>query len=288
MLDSLTASQLSLSNVIAFWEPVVAPLLEARAPDVVVEIGVLGGGTTVKLLDFAEAHDVVVHAIDPAPADNGLIEDLRRRHEPRFIFHREKSLDALPRIDEPHVVLIDGDHNWYTVLGELRVLAARAAEHGWRFPLTFLHDVDWPYGRRDSYYDPDAIPAEHRQAFRRGGLVYGESELSPERGINIAAKNATEEGTPRNGVRTAVEDFLAETDLDLVFKSVTGYNGLGIIVAREDLDGNGRLRAAVAELESPEWLSRHCRRLEEARIHHLIESSELRRAMRALERGDTA
>ncbi len=270
--------------MIAFWETVVAPLLEARAARVIVEVGVLGGDTTVKLLEYAEAHDCVVHAIDPVPAAPKFIDDLGQRYGRHFVFHQEKSLDALPRIDEPDAILIDGDHNWYTVVNELRLLAAAAVQRSQPFPLTFLHDIGWPYGRRDAYYDPDAIPPEHRQPFRKAGVVPGMTELSPTSGINLGANNALQEGTDRNGVLTAVEDFLTDTGLVLVFKTVAGYNGLGIIVSQEQLDSIDRLREALAELESPAWLAHHCRRLEDSRIHLLAKAAALGRELRARKR----
>ena len=34
-------------------------------------------------------------------------------------------------------------------------------------PLLVLHDVGWPYGRRDLYYDPDDIPASTASPWRK-------------------------------------------------------------------------------------------------------------------------
>ncbi len=42
-------------------------------------------------------------------------------------------------------------------------------------------------------------------------------------------------GGPRNGVLTAVEDFLGETERDLTLFVVPGNKGLAIIVGREHL-----------------------------------------------------
>ena len=42
----------------------------------------------------------------------------RERAEVELI--RETSLEALPRIEMPDVVVIDGDHNYHTVSEELR------------------------------------------------------------------------------------------------------------------------------------------------------------------------
>ena len=58
--------------------------------------------------------------------------------------------------------LVDGDHNWYTVYNELKMLAATARDAGAPLPLLIMHDVCWPYGRRDLYYAPERIPEEFR------------------------------------------------------------------------------------------------------------------------------
>jgi len=100
--------------------------------------------------------------------------------------------------------------------------------------VTFLHDVEWPYGRRDLYYVPERIPADQRQPFARSGIVRGRSELSP-RGINAVFANAKHEGGPRNGVLTAVEDFIDETQRELELFILPGDEGLGIVVDRKRL-----------------------------------------------------
>jgi hypothetical protein len=234
---------------------------------VIVEIGALEAGTTRKLLDFAATReDCVVHSIDPAPAGDSDLEQLERLHRGRLVFHRALSLDALPTIERPDVVLVDGDHNWYTVHSELEVLSERAEAECRAFPLTLLHDVDWPYGRRDGYYNPETIPAEHRNPHSQGGIVFGRQELAEGTGINQGAHNATMEGTPRNGVLTAIEDFLAERGSSLEFRRVIGFHGLGILVSSDELQRNELLRARLDEFESPAWLKEQCRFLEQTRL----------------------
>ena len=73
--------------------------------------------------------------------------------------------------------LIDGDHNWYTVYHELRLLHEVARAAGEPLPLLILHDVGWPYGRRDLYYGPEQIPEEFRQPYAQQGMLKGSSEL---------------------------------------------------------------------------------------------------------------
>ena len=83
------------------------------------------------------------------------------RERPELELVRATSLEALPRIPLPDAVIIDGDHNYYTVSEELRLIGERAP--GAELPLLLFHDVCWPHGRRDDYFAPELIPAEHRQ-----------------------------------------------------------------------------------------------------------------------------
>jgi hypothetical protein len=267
-----------------FWEPVVKPLLECLSPSAVVEVGTWNGETTRKLLQFAAERDCVVHTIDPHPGKSFEFEDLHDRYGNRLVFHRATSIAALPEIERIDAALLDGDHNWYTVYNELRLLAAHADREESEFPLTLLHDIDWPYGRRDCYYDPESIPEEHRQAFERRGMVPGQVPLSESGGVNAGGKNAVAEGTPRNGVRTAVEDFLADTKLELRFKDVPGLHGLGIIVAESQLAANTELAAELRRFSSPEWLTDHCRWIEKARLLNWTQSVTDRLKLREAER----
>lgn len=127
--------------------------------------------------------------------------------------------------------LIDGDHNWYTVFKELKVIAERdlLAPGG----AIFLHDVRWPYARRDMYYDPATIPNEYIHAHAKQGIVKGRSELSNDSGHLQGLNNAQHEGGPRNGVLTAVEDFLEETPKRFSFIVSPVEYGLGVLIDTE-------------------------------------------------------
>src|SRR5262249_34702764 len=155
------------------------------------------GINTKKLLAHCEAHDAVLHVIDPAPRFD--VAAWQQRFGARFVLHREPSLAALPRIDQIDAVMIDGDHNWYTVISELRVIAERCSARNRPFPLAFLHDIGWPYGRRDLYYDPATIPPNYRQAYAQSGVRPGVPALVPG-GMNSHLCNAAVENTPYNGV----------------------------------------------------------------------------------------
>jgi hypothetical protein len=267
--------------------PVVAPLLAAADPDVVVEIGVYRGAITKLALRTTAERGAIVHAIDPAPQDAFDVEELEQAYGERFVFHRALSLDALPGIGGADAVLIDGDHNWYTVYNELKTIARLADEDGRPFPLTMMHDVEFPYADRDMYYFPETIPEEHRRPTGLGGMAIGRDELIEDGGLNAGSHNALAAGGPRNGVMTAVSDFLSEVQAPVHFKAVIGFFGLGVLYDERQLEARPALRERIDELDSPEWLREQCRRIEHGRLLTLAQlqaATRKRAAERAAER----
>jgi hypothetical protein len=219
-----------------FWFTVVRPLLETMQPAAVVEIGAGTGVNTRKLVKFCRATSATLHVIDPAP-----------RFEPGddLVFHRALSLDVLGRLGPVDVALIDGDHNWYTVFHELKLLQRVARGSGSPTPLVVCHDVCWPYGRRDVYFDPDAIPARFRQPWKRAGIRPDSEALVADGGINPTLANAVHEGGPRNGVLTAIEDFVEEADEPLQVTLLPVLHGLAIVAPRSRLDATPELESVI-------------------------------------------
>ncbi len=251
------------------WEPILRDLTEATQPRQLVEIGVASGLLTAKLLDYCLATGALLHAIDPAPQLD--VADWRERYQDSLIFHRARSLEVLEDLHEVDVAYIDGDHNWFSVYNEMRQLERTALTDQRVPPLVTLHDVGWPYGRRDLYYDPDTIPESHRQPYRKLGLMPGEAKLV-QGGMNGELNNAIHHGTPRNGVRTAVEDFVAESELEWLTVYIPGFHGLGIAVAKDRLADNPRLSDAIESLRTAEFLEKRAEELELARVRIEIEA----------------
>ena len=210
-----------------FWSFIVAPVLRDRAPGRIVEVGSQSGESTARLLELARELDAHLDVIDPLPMAN--LEQIRPLLDAHGTFHRALSLDALPHLPAAEAYLLDGDHNWYTVFNELALIHAATAEAPDPGPVIILHDVGWPYGRRDLYYDLDRVPAAGRQPIVQGGLRQGRDEVVPEDGMNAHLHHADHEGGPHNGVRTAVEDFLGARAGEYRFESVPAINGLGFI-----------------------------------------------------------
>ena len=255
-----------------FWDALIGPILEAAWPKSIVEIGSDEGLNTRNLLTYAERTGALVHVIDPVPKYD--VAEWQERYGPRFVFHRALSVDAIPSVDRMDLVLVDGDHNWYTVYNELRLIERRCAELSQPFPLLMLHDVGWPFGRRDLYYDPDTIPEEYRRPYGPEGVRPGVEGLLEEGGLIQGLEKANREGGPRNGVLTAVEDFLKETDQELELIVVPGFHGLALLVPPRYRRNRG-LAEVLDNWDLPPNVARHAERLEEAWLEVEVQRQEL-------------
>lgn len=191
----------------AHMSEIILACLDAVAARSVAEVGAYAGDLTRVLADWATGSGARVLAIDPVPQE-GLVA-LADEH-PGVSLVRETSLEALPKIPMTQVIAIDGDHNYYTVRKELELIGERAP--GAELPLLLFHDVCWPHGRRDDYFDADQIPAgeRHPTAGEAGGISPGDPGLRPD-GLPYP-RSAAREGGERNGVLTAIEDFVADRD----------------------------------------------------------------------------
>src|SRR5215218_4374166 len=95
-----------------FATTVVQPIIDLVRPHTIVEVGAEGGGHTTHLVAWAEANGGTLHVVDPVvgPA----VKRLARAHRHAVVLHKALSVDAIPKIERPDVMLLDGDHNWYT------------------------------------------------------------------------------------------------------------------------------------------------------------------------------
>ena len=237
---------------------VALSVLDARDARSVVEIGARGGDFTGELAARAATAGGRVIAIDPSPEDE-LVELARRSPELELI--REPSLEALRRIEPADAVIVDGDHNYFTVSNELRLIEERAAGTP---PLLLLHDVCWPHARRDTYYAPDRIPERDRQPLvESAALVPGEPGVA-HGGLRYPWA-AAREGGPRNGVLTAIEDFVGARD-GLRLAIVPIFYGLGVVWPL-GAPWAGSVAAIVDPLDRDPVLER----VEEHRIANLVE-----------------
>jgi regulator of replication initiation timing len=78
--------------------------------------------------------------------------------------------------------------------------------------------------------------------------------------------NAIHEGGPKNGVLTAVEDFMMETDEPMHFHSVPAFHGYGILVSEQRLAICPGLRISFSDLLPPQNLRCLIASLEQSRV----------------------
>lgn len=246
--------------------------LDAAAPRSIVEVGAYAGDVTRFLLDWA-GPDTNVLAIDPAPEEE-LVRLASERPELELI--QETSLEALRRIPLPDAVILDGDHNYYTVSEELRLIAEKAEGGG--LPLLLFHDVGWPHARRDDYFDPEAVPEDYRQPMVEGGDLFPGIREVGQGGLPYRWPAASE-GGPRNGVLTAVEDFVGDRE-GLRLAVIPAFFGLGVV-----WDEGAPWAGAVAEVVEPWDRNPLLERLEANRVFHLASvHHQMTEAVVAIER----
>jgi SAM-dependent methyltransferase len=239
---------------------IILPCLDAVDARSVAEIGAFAGDLTRVLAHWAAGAGAKVLAIDPSPQEGLTKLDAER---PELELIRAKSIDALPTIELPDAIVIDGDHNYHTVSEELRLVGERAPRAG--LPLLLFHDVCWPHARRDDYFDIESIPTadRHPTIGDSGGVFPGDAGVHPH-GLPYK-RSAVHEGGLRNGVLTAVEEFVASREgLRLVV--VPAFFGFGA-VWHEDRSWATELARILDPFDRNPILER----LEASRVHHLAQ-----------------
>ena len=240
-------SSLLLRSVVDLRE-VWLPLLAAAGVRSVALLGTENGSTTslvVELLRSGGGGRLLV--VDPEPgrvpaAGRGLDIDVVREYG-------TTGLEAHTPTD---AYLIDGDANYATVAATLTAVDDAVHEFGRAtFPLIIVHDVGWPTGRRDRYQAPDRLTDADLQPHSwDSGVTLDNPDAVPGRGIRGSGDYAwaLAEGGPRNGVRTAVEEFVAGHP-ELRFFTVAPVLGLGVVV-----DRRAPFATRIAELLAP-WVA---------------------------------
>jgi Methyltransferase domain len=236
---------------------ILFPCLDAAGARSVAEVGAWAGDLTGQLVKWADRSGARVIAIDPSPEPQ-LIELADRRPDLELI--RKTSHHALRERELPDALIIDGDHNYYTVSEELRLIGEQAA--GADLPLLMFHDVGWPHARRDTYFAPEQIPDEYRQPIAEPAELFP-GEPGVVEGALLFDHGAEREGGRRNGVLTAIEDFIEGRD-GLRLATIPVFFGVGVLW-RSDAPWADALAEIVAPWDRNPLLDR----LEANRVYHL-------------------
>ncbi|MGY3443922.1 MULTISPECIES: class I SAM-dependent methyltransferase [unclassified Bradyrhizobium] len=264
-------TDLLIHSVSEFSDLILEALRLAEARDVV-EIGAEYGGMSALLADHCRARGGRLTSIDPAPK-RAFLDWVAANPDVRHV--AKPSLDAFGDLDAADAWIVDGDHNWYTVYHELRLIEAISRRAG-KPVLVFLHDVGWPCGRRDMYYAPEQIPAAYRHPHSfNAGATLDRPALVEGRGFRGAglAAFANASGGARNGVMTAIDDFLSEElaqGREFGFAEIPAVFGLGVL-----FDMNAAWSAQLAELVLPYHQNKLLRVLEANRLRNYLRVIEM-------------
>ena len=255
------------------FSSLILPSLDHAGVKNIAEIGSEFGGMSKLLAQHTLDTEGTLTCIDPEPAD-GFADWAKSQGNVHHI--AQPSLEALgaPQSLGDAAVdawFVDGDHNYYTVYHELTAIDAIQREAG--KPLfAFMHDVSWPCARRDFYYAPARVPPgwRHPHSYDHG-VRLGEDGVLQGRGLRGMGSFAValQSGGERNGVLTAVEDFLKEADTQerpLFYVHVPAVLGLGII-----FDASAEWSDALAQFLLPFHANPLIARLEENRLRNWLE-----------------
>lgn len=261
---------------------IITDCMDVAGASRLVEIGAEFGGMSQILADFSARKGGRLTSIDPAPKDEFVAW---ARSAPHVDHIAGLSLDVMADLKDIDAWIIDGDHNYYSVYHELKLVDELCTRDERPF-FAFLHDVSWPSGRRDMYYAPEQIPAEWRHDYDYdSGAILDSEELQPGRGFRGGGNFAwaRHSGGPRNGVLTAVEDVMSELreaeTRDLVFAHVPAVFGLGVL-----FDATAPWAEAVAQRVLPLHQNPLLASMEENRLRNYLRVIELQDAIVARER----
>jgi len=210
-------------SLVAFKE-IIFDVLELTGVNIVAEVGVGEGLFSRALCKWSEGRDVRLHLIDrQIPSE---FREHVALYGPRVRLHAGHSLSVLGNILPCDAVILDGDHNYYTVHRELLAVIEASASQSC---IIFVHDVGWPCGRRDFYFAPEDIPevALHpfvNVPFPDESSCFHHVWNAAQRSIGMASHG----GGKRNGVLTAIEDVM-EAYSGWSLRIVPCVYGLGIM-----------------------------------------------------------
>jgi len=212
------------------WNTIIEPIFNNIKPKKIIEIGSNYGINTKNIINYCHENNGFLVTIDSNPKFN--LEQLKKEYPNLFNFMKNDNLNSLKSLNNYDLILIDDDPNWYTVYNELKIIEKKFNEN--EFPIILLHNIGWPYGKRDLYYYPENIPKEYLNPYEKLGIIPNKNDLT-KNGMNNNLNNTIYENTPKNGVYTAVEDFLKETKIKLKFKKINAYHGLGILYQEKNI-----------------------------------------------------
>jgi len=167
---------------------IISSFLNTIESPKILEIGIEHGAPTLAILNnlIDKNSNFYYYGIDIHIRDN-IKEFALKNKDYNIHFHEQNSLDQLPILVEEaqkfDLILLDGDHNYYTVTRELNYIQ------------NLMHQQS--YLIVDDYHGPWAL----------SDYWYGEEHDSPQKGNPMASKKIKDD-IVKHGVQTATNDWL--------------------------------------------------------------------------------
>jgi hypothetical protein len=214
-----------LLHSLSLFREVFEEIYAHRSISTVVEVGVETGQVSGVYADLGASR---VFCVDPFPSDDmrtALAEDSRLQLVEKF------SPEALGELPVADLYVLDGDHNYATVRGEVDWILANAPD-----AVIVFHDLMWPCGRRDFYYQPTRLGEEDRRPDTEDGPTVWHDGITSAGFVGAGSFTvAREAGGERNGVLTAVEDALAAAgDPSWQLEIIPAIFGVGVLMRRNE------------------------------------------------------
>ena len=192
------------------FENYTLKILNSLKPKRILEIGVFEGANTAKILGWCKSNGSHLTSVDPcewtgdvlpksfrAPYKNNslkltpkyLINIYEKAIEKFWSVKKKTSLDYLKNEKKKFdLIILDGDHNYYTVLNELNSLKKNFNKNF----CILLHDIYGKWARNDKYYNISEIPKRFRYSEKEGVMEAVDEFLRSNNGIRIGSLSTSE------------------------------------------------------------------------------------------------
>src|ERR1700690_3987181 len=98
------------------WNNIIKPIIVSVNAEYIVEVGSDTGINTENILEYCMENNARFTAIDPVPKFD--VDKFKNKYGDKFEIYKDLSLSRLPLLEDYDAILLDGDHNWYTLYNE--------------------------------------------------------------------------------------------------------------------------------------------------------------------------
>lgn len=209
------------------YESLILPIVKKVQPRHIVETGVFTGGLSEKLLQIVESVQGTLTCIDLYSWHDEFKKLVASSEHIKWIPDLTEKI--LPTIDAADLYIFDGDHNYYTVLTELKISWELNQKAGKPY-VAIVRGTGWPFAQRDAYRNPDIIPEQYLKPHSwTDGIVPDHPGLVKDGFCIDSMAFACEEGGDHNGVLTAVWKFLEDKKGQMKHVKIPGFFGISIL-----------------------------------------------------------